>query len=61
MSIQPEDQKKDNKDEKDKGQENFAINKFEQNKIRNEFFEFNQDYLDRVVKEMEDRRKKWLK
>lgn len=48
-------------DDKIKAKENFSINKFDQNKTRTEIYEFNQETLERVVKEMEERRKKWLK
>jgi 6-pyruvoyl-tetrahydropterin synthase len=44
-----------------KAKENFSINKFDQNKTRAEIYEFNQETLERVVKEMDERRKKWLK
>ena len=48
-------------DDKTKAKENFSINKFDQNKARTEIYEFNQETLERVVKEMDERRKKWLK
>ena len=48
-------------DDKIKAKENFSINKFDQNKTRTEIYEFNQETLERVVKEMDERRKNWLK